>query len=272
MSGSSRERVDLGEMLLPLEPCEPASPPPPAPLPGPRPEPGPDPARRSRRGRQEPPPLPSPKVYADEVLRNIQLGQAEVTETWGATVDILTRQIQGEVTRLSEASTRTTAEMREAVRQAEATAGSLIEQLRGLMRELQETVEAQTTALRDAVREQGETLAASTREAASNIGTARHELSLSVAELKRRTFRHGVLLGGGTAILVLLLARLLFPFWGMQRPDVEAWSRGTELTRTYHSASPREREAILRTLGWKSMPGAAPAPPSTSSAPRADGR
>jgi hypothetical protein len=206
------------------------------------------------------------------VLRNIQLGQSEVTEVWGAGVDILTRQIQGEVTRLSEASTRTTGEMRDAVRLAETAVGSLVEQLGTRMREVQETVEAQTAAFRESVEKQGETLAESTRETASNIGVARHELALSVAELKRRTFRHGVVLGGGTAILVLLAARLLFPFWGMQRPDVEAWSRGTELTRTYLSASPREREAILRALGWESMPGPAPAPPSTSSAPREGGR
>jgi hypothetical protein len=271
MSGTSRDRADLGEMLLPLDDGGPASPPapsaPPAPDPPPDP-PRPAPPRRSRRGRQEPPSLPKPEVYAEEVVRNIQLRQAEVTETWGDGVDILARQIDAARVRLSEI----VAEMREAAERIEQTVGPLAEQLITRIGQVQEMVEAQLAAIGSGVEKARESFAASTREAASNIALARHELALSVEELKRRTFRHGILLGGGTAILVLLAARLLFPFWGMTRADVEAWSRGTELARTYSEASPEERQAILRALKWERMPGALPGPPSASSAPREGGR
>lgn len=268
MSGTSRERADLGEMLLPLDEGGPASPPMP-----PAPDPPPDPPRaasprRSRRGRQEPPALPKPEVYAEEVLRNIRLGQAEVTETWGESADLITRQIEGARARLSEIM----AEMREAAERMEQTVGPLAEQLSARIAQVKELVEAQLTAISSGVEKARESFAASTREAVSNIALARHELALSVEELKRRTFRHGILLGGGTAILVLLAARLLFPFWGMTRADVEAWSRGTELARTYSEASPEERQAILRALKWEQMPGELPAPPSASSAPREGGR
>jgi hypothetical protein len=266
MSGTSRERADLGEMLLPLDEGEPASrPAPPAP---PAPDPRPVQPRRSRRGRQDPPSLPRPEVYAEEVIRNIQLRQAEVTESWGAGVDILARQIEAAGGRLS----GIVAEMRDAAERIERTVGPLAEQLSARIGQVQEAVETQMAAISSGVQKAAESFAASTREAVSNIALARHELALSVEELKRRTFRHGILLGGGTAILVLLAARLLFPFWGMTRPDVEAWSRGTELARTYSEASPEERQAILRALKWERMPGAPPGPPSVSSAPREAGR
>lgn len=271
MSGTSRDRGDLGEMLLPLDGEAPASPPaPPAPpVPDPQPDPPrPAPSRRSRRGRQDPPSLPRPEAYAEEVIRNIHLRQAEVTETWGEGVDILARQIEAARARLAE----TVAEMREAAQGIEQTVGPLAEQFITRIPQVQEIVEAQLAAIGSGVEKANESFAASTWEAVSNITLARHELAMSVEELKRRTFRHGILLGGGTAILVLLSARLLFPFWGMTRADVEAWSRGTELARTYSEASPEERQAILRALKWERMPGALPARPSASSGPREGGR
>lgn len=268
MSGTSRDRADLGEMLLPLDEGGPPSPPtPPAPEPPPDP-PRPVPLRRSRRGRQDTPSLPSPHAYAEEVLRNVRLGQAEVTETWGESADIITRQIEAAGARLSEIM----AEMREAAGQIEKTVGPLAKELSARTGQVKEVVEAQLAAISSGVEEARESFVAITREAVSNITLARHELALSVAELKRRTFRHGILLGGGTAILVLLAARLLFPFWGMSRADVQAWSRGTELARTYSEASPEERQAILHALKWERMPGALPAPPSASSAPREGGQ
>jgi hypothetical protein len=218
------------------------------------------------------PSLPNPQEWADEVLRQIQLRQAEVTETWGDAVDLLTRQIQTAVTRLSDTSARATTEIQGAMATIDRSVSTLTQQLSVALQEVQETVEAQTEALREMVSEQGRTLAASTREAASNIGVARHELALSVAELKRRTFRHGIMLGAVTSLLILLAARILFPFWGMKRPDVEAWSRGTQLLQTYEAAPAQRREAILRALEWRAMPTSTPSPPSPSGAPRADGR
>lgn len=279
MSGTPPEPGDQGEMSLPFPPTTPppASPQtefaglPPLPDPVERPPPAPPPPR-SRRSQPPGPSLPNPQEWADEVLRQVQLRQAEVTETWGAAVDLITRQIQVEVTRLSDTSSRATTEIRGAMATIDASVSTVTEHLATLMREVQETVEAQTEALRETVAEQGRTLEASTRDAASNIGVARHELALSVAELKRRTFRHGIMLGAATSLLILLAARLLFPFWGMRRADVEAWSRGTALLQTYEAAPQPRRDAILRALEWREMPASSPGSPSASSAPRAAGR
>ncbi|HEU4884141.1 MAG TPA: hypothetical protein VFT45_17945 [Longimicrobium sp.] len=278
MSGTPADPADQGEMLLPFPP-EPAkaSPQgesaalPSVPDPAERPPSSPPPPR-GRRGTPQVPSLPNPQEWADEVLRQVQLRQAEVTETWGDAVDLLTRQIQTEVTRLSDTSARATTEIQGAMATIDRSVSTLTQQLGVALQEVQETVEAQTEALRETVAEQGRTLAASTREAASNIGVARHELALSVAELKRRTFRHGIMLGAVTSLLILLAARILFPFWGMKRPDVEAWSRGTQLLQTYEAAPAQRREAILRALEWRAMPASTPSPPSPSGAPRADGR
>lgn len=278
MSGTPPDPADQGEMDLPFPPAEPTKPSlqeesaalPTVPDPAERPPIPPPP--RSRRGTQQAPSLPNPQEWADEVLRQVQLRQAEVTETWGDAVDLLTRQIQTEVTRLSDTSARATAEIRDAMATIDRLVSTLTQQLGAALQEVRETVEAQTEALRETVAEQGRTLAASTREAASNIGVARHELALSVAELKRRTFRHGIMLGAVTSLLILLAARILFPFWGMTRPDVEAWSRGTQLLQTYEAAPEQRREAILRALEWREMPSSTPSPPSRSGAPRAAGR
>lgn len=264
MPDSSRGRADLEEMLLPLDsggPGSSSSAPPPAP----RPEPErPASARRSRRGRQEPPSFPSPEAFAEEVLRHVQRRLPELTDPLGSNVEIITRQVGTATSRLLEA----TEEMRETGQSVERAAASFSDRTR----ELRETCEEQTAAIGKSWTKAGESFSEISREASSNIGVARHELSLAAGELKRQIFRYGALFGGATAILVLLAARLLFPFWGMQRGDVVAWSRGTELARTYHSAPPEERKAILRALGWESLPGVAPAPPSASSAPRAGGR
>lgn len=292
MSGSSPEPAGRDEeMLLPFPPApppvpaDPPPPPPPAtdpasaqteiaglpPLPDPAAEQPPrPPSPRSRRTAAPPPSLPSPHDWADEVLRQVQLRQAEVTETWGDAVDLLSRQIQTEVARLADTTTRATGEIRDAMQTIDRSVSTLTQQLGQSMDEMRQTVEAQTAALRETVAEQGRTLAASTREAASNIGVARHELALSVAELKRRTFRHGIVLGAATSLLILLAARLLFPFWGMKRPDVEAWSRGTRLLQTYEAAPEPRRQQILRALEWREMPSSIPF--SASSAPPAGGR
>lgn len=278
MSGTPPDPADQGEMLLPFPPAEPAKTSPPEEstalpsLPDPAERPPPPPPPRSRRGSQQAPSLPNPQEWADEVLRQIQLRQAEVTETWGDTVDLLTRQIQTAVTRLSDTSARATAEIQSAMATIDRSVSTLTQQLGAALQEVKEAVEAQTEALRETVAEQGRTLAASAREAASNIGVARHELALSVAELKRRTFRHGIMLGAVTSLLILLAARILFPFWGMNRSDVEAWSRGTLLLQTYEAAPEQRREAILRALEWRAMPASTPSPPSPPSAPRAGGR
>ncbi len=264
MSDSSRGRVDLEEMLLPLDQCEPSNPSPSSPPPVPPPEPErPGPPRRNRRGRQEPPPFPTAEAFAEEVIRHLHLRRPELTDALGADVDIATRQIAAATTRLSEAA----AEIRETGQALERTATSLSEDTAEVLM----SCERQTRVLCNRVKKAGGSFVESAREAGSNIAMARHEMALAAAELKRQVFRYGALLGGATAILVLLAARLLFPFWGMKRSDVEAWSRGTELARTYVSASPKERETILRALGWESMPGVT-TPPSASSAPRADGR
>ncbi len=264
-------------MLLPLDGDEPES--------GPAPPPPPVPAEpstprriapeRSRgRSRGDPPPLPAPEEYAERVLRHLRVGQTEVIEDLGAKVDLTSRQLQGEVTRLLEASTRSAAEMHEAAGAIETSVTRLVELLQEGLRELRETAKEQTAALREEVAGMARSMAASTREAAGNIGVARHELALSVKELKRRTVRYAVLAGGGTGIVVLLAARLLFPFWGMRRSDVEAWSRGTELARTWQEAPPAERQAILRALRWERMPGTEAQAPgsSASSASPAAGR
>ena len=266
MPDSSRESADhLQEMLLPLDPI------PPAPV---TPERSRErPARDGERPPWKPRPQQlSPEAGAEEAIRQLQLRQGDLTEGWGAAVDLLSRQLQAEVARLAERSDRTTAELRSAQDGIETTVTKLIEALAELMSEVKATVEAQTTALRDTIASQGETMAAATREAAANIALARHELALSVAELKRRTFRHAIGLGAGMAIVMLLAARILFPFWGMQRPDVEAWNRGTRLLEAYEAATPAQQAALLRTLGWQRMPGALPTTSSTSSARRVDGR
>jgi hypothetical protein len=206
------------------------------------------------------------------VIRQLQLRQGDLTEGWGTAVDLLSRRLQAEVARLAERSDRTTTELRAAQDAIESTVTRLIEALAELMSEVRETVESQTTALRETIESQAETMAACTREMAANIQVARHELALSVAELGRKTFSHGITLGAGMAIIMLIAARLLFPFWGMQRPDVEAWSRGTLLLQAYESATPAEQAALLRNLGWQRMPGALPVLSSTSSARPADGR
>lgn len=264
MSATPPGPRDLGEILLPLdgEASEAPEPPPAAPSVPAQPPP-PRPSGRRTRPRSDPPLLPSPESYAAEVLRHLRPGQAEVTETLAANVDLVSRRLQADVTRLSEASSQASTEMRDAAQAIESSVTALVEMIRKGLAELRETWKEQT-----------ESLAASTREAASNIGVARHELALSVKELKRRTVRYAVVVGGTTSVVVLLAARLLFPFWGMKRSDVEAWSRGTELTRTWQAASPAERQAILRALGWERMPGtdAPPAPRSGSSASPADGR
>jgi hypothetical protein len=265
MSGTSRERADLEEMLLPLDSVEPASPPMPSappPLPPPEPE-RPAPPRRSRRGRQEPLPFPSPEAFAEEVLRHVQRRLPELTEPLGSNVDLITRQVGTATLRLSESAAQ--------IREAEQTLGRTATSFSDQTREVREICEAQAAAMCESWTKAGESFAESAREASSNMGLARHELALSVAELKRHVFRYGALFGGGTAILILLAVRLLFPFWGMKRTDVEAWSRGTELARTYLAARPERREAILCALGWESMPGVTP-PPSVSSALRAGGR
>ena len=275
MPASSPGPRDLEEMLLPLDGDEPES--------GPAPPPPPVPAEpstprriapeRSRgRSRGDPPPLPAPEEYAERVLRHLRVGQTEVIEDLGAKVDLTSRQLQGEVTRLLEASTRSAAEMHEAAGAIETSVTGLVELLQEGLRELRETAKEQTAALREEVAGMARSMAASTREAAGNIGVARHELALSVKELKRRTVRYAVLAGGGTGIVVLLAARLLFPFWGMRRSDVEAWSRGTELARTWQEAPPAERQAILRALRWERMPGTeeqAPGPSASSASPAA---
>jgi hypothetical protein len=262
MSGTSRERADLGEMLLPLDEPESESSPAPPPVPAPEPQ-RPAAPRRSRRPRQEPPACPSPEAFAEEVLRHVQRRLPELTDPLGSNVEIITRQIGTATARLADS----TAQLREAEQSLGAAATSYSER----MREVRETCEAQTAAMIESWTKAGESLSEITREASSNIGTARHEMSLALGELRRQVFRYGTLFGGATAILVLLAARLLFPFWGMQRPDVEAWSRGTELARTYLSAPPEKQEAILRALGWEGMPGVTPAPPSVSNAPRVGG-
>ena len=274
MSDSSPEPGDQEEMLLPFPPTPPPSTPAGTPALPSLPDPAADhpPRPPSPRSRRTPPPpsVPNPNEWADEVLRQVQLRQAEVTETWGEAVDLLSRQIQTEVTRLSDTSTRATTEIRDAMQSIDRSVSTLTTQLGERMREMKETVESQTEALRETIEEQGRTLASSTREAASNIGVARHELALSVAELKRRTFRHGIMLGAATSLLILLAARLLFPFWGMKRPDVEAWGRGTQLLQTYEAAPQQRKQEILRTLGWRDMPSSIP--PSASAAPPGGGQ
>ena len=266
MSSTSPEPGDPNELLLALEPLPPVPPPPPEPS-LPRESSG------ERRGiRQTKASLPRPEEWAEELVRQIQLRQGEVIEPWGSAVDLLTRQLQGEVKRLWDTSARNAAELQSAMEAIDGRVTTLLQRLAERMAEVQETVERQTTALKETVTEQGRTLTGSTREAAANMGVARHELSLSVAELKRQTFRHGILLGAGTGILILLAARLWFPFWGMQRPDMEAWSRGTRLMQTYEAMQPDQQQALLRALKWDQMPGAAPTLGSTSSGPRADGQ
>ncbi|HEU0298867.1 MAG TPA: hypothetical protein VFR37_05415 [Longimicrobium sp.] len=265
MSSTSRGGAEhREEMLLPLE----QSPEPRAATP----ERSPPPAREERRPRTPRVQQPSPEQWAEEAIRQVQLRQGEITESWGTAADLLTRQIQAGIARLSEMSERTLARLQGAQDEMEATVTTLVQQLGELLAHVKETVESQTKALQATIESQGEAMAESAREATANIAVARHELSLSVAELERKSFRHGITLGAGMAILMLLAARLLFPFWGMQRPDVEAWNRGTRLLEAYEAATPQQQQTLLRTLGWNRMPGAPPIQSSTSSARPADGR
>lgn len=232
------------------------------------------PGTRRGRGGAHPVPMLSPQAWADEALRRIQLRQGVVTETWAQAVDLLARQVESESSRLIRASAHLAAELEEATGALEGSLAGLREETAAQLETLRQDLEAQTTTLRGTAQEQARVIAASTREASSHIGVARHELALSSAELRRAALRHGVLLGGATAVLILFLARLLFPFWGMGRADVEAWTRGTRLLETYRRAPEGQRRAILRVLGWEGMPGAAPPPalPSTSSVSREGGR
>lgn len=250
MSGTSPGPGDPNELLLPLEPLPPPIPPPPVETSPPRETAG------ERRGNRPPKGLPRAEDWAEEVLRHLLRRQGEVIEPLGSAVDLLTRQLQAEVRRLSESSTRNTEALNKAVEAIDGTVTTLLQRLADRMAEVEATVERQTTALKNTVLEQGRTLTGSTREAAANIGLARHELSLSVTELNRRTFRHGIWLGAGTAILILLAARLWFPFWGMQRPDMEAWARGNRLLQTYEALPADQQQTLLRTLRWERMPGA----------------
>ncbi|MBB4635875.1 apolipoprotein A1/A4/E family protein [Longimicrobium terrae] len=205
-------------------------------------------------------------------MRQIQSRQQAVAETWEKTVERLREKVEAEVERLRRSGAEAAEQIRESMEAAGQGAAGITTELRTHTGEMQKAVDDHTTALREAVAEQGKLLAGSTREAASSIGVARHELALSVAELKRRAFRHAVLLGASTAIVILLSARLFFPFWGMTRGDVEDLSRGARLIDTWERKPPAERQALLRALGWESMPGAAPAPRSTSNAHPAAGR
>lgn len=276
MSGSSRDPLRSLEMLLPLDT------PPPPPL-APKtasgqegqeiPPPSPSASRRGRRLEPAGPPAPDPQTWADEALRRLQTRQGEVTESWRRDAELLVQQIGAQVTRLGETGSRTSEDLRETAEMLDGAVSTLTDALSAEMAALRSTVETQTGALRESVEEQGKTLAASTREAASHIGVARHELALSVAELKRRSFRHGIMIGGGTAVTVLLAARLLFPFWGMRRTDVEAWNRGMRLLETYRAAPPADQREVLRALKWPTMAGAPPdTVPSALSASPAAGR
>jgi len=303
MSGSSPEPADQEEMLLPFPPT---TPPPPDPVRSPEPTappksalaepppltstpplqteldglpPLPDPAavqpmrplpQRGRRTASGAPPAPDPKHWADEALRLVRLGQPEVIGDWARTADLLTRRLQEEVARLAETTTGSTTEMQRAMETIAGSVSELRQTLVETMQRVETATQAHAKVLRDTVTEQGDILVARTREAASHIAVARHELSLAVRALKQGTLRHAVLMGAGTALLILILARILFPFWGMTRTDVEAWSRGTRLLQTYETAPAPERNAILRALEWREMPGSAPR--SASSARPADGR
>jgi len=220
-------------MLLPLGDLVPSDPPPRAP---PAVQASPPPVTTPRRGRApQPPEAPNPHAWADQALQRIQLRQGEVTESLGEAVDLLTRQLDAGIARLEE------------------TARLSREELASL----KAWIEEQTTAFRLAMAELVKQLTADTREASSNIAVARHELALSVAQLRRRTYRHGITLGAATALLILFAARLLFPFWGMDRQDVTAWNRGTRLLESYQRASPARKTAILQALQWQAMPDAA---------------
>ncbi|HWK90231.1 MAG TPA: hypothetical protein VNP72_09555 [Longimicrobium sp.] len=256
MPPTSHGRGAEDEMLLPLDSPE-ASPA--AGAPAPR-------SRRRPEAAPAPAPAPDPRTWGAEAVREVQRRQKEVIDTWGDAVDILTRQIGEEIAHLAETTEAASGDLRGTAEEIRETLASLMERLGAV----QDAIGKQSGELHAAVEEQGKALAHATRETASHIGTARHELALSVAQLRRRTFRHGILLGGATAVLVLLAARLLFPFWGMRRGDVEAWSRGTRLLESYRAAPPARQQSILRNLRWESIPGEAP--PSASSASRAGGR
>jgi hypothetical protein len=225
--------------------------------------------RRSRTAEAEQP-LPSPRSWAAEACHEIQRRQEETLEGWGEAVDLLTRQLSGEVSRLETAGSEASRTLRSTVDSVGASVGTLAETVRKELESIATAVRAQTAALEKEVSDQGRLLVGSTREAASHITVARHELAQSVERLRRSTLRYVVVLGGGTALLVLLLARWLWPFWGMSREDMEAWSRGVRLGETYLQAPPAQKRAILQALEWRSMPGMAV--PSTSSASPPAGR
>jgi hypothetical protein len=212
-------------------------------------------------------PLPSPRAWAEEACQEIQRRQAEMLEGWGEAVDVLTRQLSGEVSRLETTSAEASRTLRSTVDSVGASVGTLAETVRAELEAIAAAVQAQTAALEKEVSDQGRLLVGSTREAASHITVARHELAQSVDRLRRSTLRYVVVLGGGTALLVLLLARWLWPFWGMSREDMEAWSRGVRLRETYRQAPPAQQRAILQVLEWRSMPG--PAPTASSASPPA---
>ncbi|MDB4949421.1 MAG: hypothetical protein JWM27_2070 [Gemmatimonadetes bacterium] len=225
--------------------------------------------RRSRTG--EPgQPVPDPRTWAEEACHEIQRRQAETLEGWGEAVDVLTRQLSGEVSRLETTGAEATRTLRSTVDSVGASVGTLAGTVRAELEAIGTAVQAQTAALEKEVSDQGRLLVGSTREAASHITVARHELAQSVDRLRRSTLRYVVLLGGGTALLVLLLARWLWPFWGMSREDMEAWSQGARLRETYRQAPPTQQRAILQALEWRSMPG--PAARSASSASPPAGR
>ena len=61
-------------------------------------------------------------------------------------------------------------------------------------------------------------------------------------------------LGATVGIVVLIMARIMFPYWGMTREDLRALTTGTQVLETYRNAPDAQRAEILRSLRLRELP------------------
>lgn len=218
-----------------------------------------------------------PELWVNEVVAALGVRHQEITTSVGESTDVMVRQLDAGVTRLN-----TTLDRADKVRK---DVDRSTDGLKKTSTALEQQAAASATTLREAMDGQAERLKEhttaielNTRETINHLSTARMELAQSLNRLRRNSIYHGMLLGSGIAVIILLTMRLLFPFWGMTRTDVEAWSAGNQLHETYRNAPDAQRAAILRALGWREMPrwthqptrsGASPAGGTSSTRPRA---
>lgn len=181
-----------------------------------------------------PRPMP-PDLYADSVIARLRERMTDVVDTLGMPVDLLSRQVTTTADRLQAATERTQKQQTE-IEEASKRAG--------------ETLRKSITD----VAKEAQLLMTAAREATGSIGMARHELALAHADLRKKQLIHASIVGAAVGILVLLMARMMFPFWGLTRDDLRALSTGTQVLETYRNAPDAQRTEILRSLRMRELP------------------